>query len=223
MTENERTEEEFDIFLDFASYFCTELQSGLSPEAALIRSVQYFGDQTPEIIAKSTKFIIEGTASFVSAWSSIIQEYRGTRYHRILELFGRFLERGTQIGAERMLRILAQIRKNLVLAKNRRNLIRAQAVKILALSIVSSAVLGMVAGLTPIITTALTGIYIGNGWQPTNYLMFVQVFITLFLTVMISSYKLNQAVGRSTKNIIICAVAYTICFLLVTNMLSTIF
>ncbi len=223
MKENERTEEEFDIFLDFISYFCTELKSGLSPETALIRTVQYFGEQTPETIAQSTKFIIEGTASFSSAWNSIIREYKGTRHHRILELFGRFLERGTQIGADRMLRILAQIRKNLVLTKNRRSLVRAQSVKILALSIVSSAVLGMVAGLTPIITIALSGIYLGNNWLPSNYFMFIQVFITLLLTVMISSYKLNQAVGRSTKNIIICAVAYTMCFLLITNMLSTIF
>lgn len=213
--------EEFDIFLDFITYFCTELKSGTSPEYALARSIQYFGKQSPKLLINALKTVVEGTQSFSAAWRSVIQNYSETRYQRVLELLGRFLEKSGQLGGERMLQVLKHIRMNRSLTKNRQNLIRAQRLKVFALSIVSSAVIGMIAGISPVISLAFSGL-LTNQILELPLGIIVQIFLTLFLTVNISAYHLSYIVGRSSRILLVCSLAFLTSFAIMINLISTI-
>ena len=91
---------------------------------------------------------------------------------------GSYIEKGSQIGGIRMLKVLNQVRKNHTLVKNRKNIIQAQRGKLIGLAMVSSAVLGMVAGIAPIISNAYNGFLLqtrSNGFplalSPPNVLM----------------------------------------------------
>lgn len=222
MTTRENNEAEFDQFLDFITLLCTELSSGISPEYALARSVHHFGEQSPSAMTEALKSIIGGTSSFVSAWTNITSTYQENRYRRILELVGRFLEKGARIGGTRMLQVLKQIRANLTLTKNRSNLIKAQRAKVIALAVVSSAVLGMVAGLAPILALAFKGLGMLNlaqGMQTTSSL---HLFLILFLTAILSSYRLTQVVGSSTRTLLLCSLAFVTMLIFTINLLSAI-
>lgn len=223
MTTNDEKDKEFTQFLDIITYFCTELSVGLSPEYAFIRSVQYFGEQSPATLKKALKKLIEGNRSFVSAWKEITESYQEDRYKRILELLGRFINKGSKTGGIRMLKVLKQIRRNLTLSRNRRNLVKAHRMKVLALSIVSSAVLGMIAGMAPILAITFDGSVSFNLFSSPPISLILQIAITLFLTSIVSSYRLTQVVGSSSRTLVLCALAFTTTFIFTQNLLVALY
>jgi len=220
MHSNKDQNEELDQFLDFLSFFCTELSSGVSPEHALFKSVCHFGDYSPEILASAQNAIINGSVSFAEAWSTVVQAYQGTNCFRIVELLGKFLEKGARIGGMRMLKVIQQIRTNITLTKNRKNLVIAQRMKVFGLAIVSSGVLGMIAGLAPFLAFAF------SDWDfiyqlqeiPITYSM--NIVIALLLTVLVLSYRLTQAVGNSSKIPFLCSLIFMITYVLTSNLLA---
>lgn len=220
MESSEIQSEELDQFLDFLSFFCTELSSGVSPEHALFKSVQHYGNQSPEILVDAQEAIVNGSVSFTEVWITVMQKYQGTNYHRIVELLGRFLEKGARIGGVRMLKVIQQIRTNITLMKNRRNLIIAQRVKVFGLAIVSSGVLGMVAGLAPLLTFAFTDFNLINQFQKIPITYSMNILMTLLLTVMVLSYRLTQAVGNSSRTLFLCVLIFIMTYVLTTNLLA---
>jgi hypothetical protein len=223
MTTSEKQDKEFAQFLDIITYFCTELSIGLSPEYAFIRSVQYFGEQSPEALKNAMKKIIDGDQSFISAWKEITDSYQENRYNRIIELLGRFINKGAKTGGVRMLEVLKQIRRNLTLSKNRRNLVKAQRMKVLALSVVSSAVLGMIAGLTPVLAITFDGSFSFGLFSSPPISLVLQIAITLFLTSIVSSYRLTQIVGSSSRILVLCTLAFTTTFIFTQNLLVALY
>ncbi|MFX1474522.1 MAG: hypothetical protein ACFFCO_03450 [Promethearchaeota archaeon] len=223
MTTSDEQDKEFTQFLDIITYFCTELSSGLSPEYALIRSVQYFGEQSPTTLKDALKKIIGGTRSFASAWEEITESYQESRYKRILELLGRFISKGSKTGGVRMLKVIKHIRKNLTLARNRRNLIKAQRLKVLALSIVSAAVMGMIAGIAPILAITFSSSISFHLFSKPPISMTLQIAVTLFLTSIVSSYRLTQVVGSSSRTLTLCTLAFITTFVLTQNLLAVLY
>lgn len=223
MTFSEKQDKEFTQFLDIITYFCTELSSGLSPEYALVRSVQYFGEQSPTALKDALKKIIGGTRSFVSVWKEITRSYQENRYNRIIELMGRFIIKGAKTGGVRMLKVLKQIRKNLTLSMNRRNLVKAQRMKVLSLSIVSSAVLGMIAGIAPILAITFSSSISFDLFSKPPISLTLQIAVTLFLTSIVSSYRLTQVVGSSSRTLILCTLAFITTFVLTQNLLTVLY
>lgn len=219
MTASDKKDKDFAQFLDIITYFCTELSLGLSPEYAFVRSVQYFGEQSPTALKVALKKIIGGTQSFESAWKVITQSYQENRYKRIIELLGRFITKGANTGGVRMIKVLKQIRRNLTLSKNRRNLVKAQRMKVLALSLVSSAVLGMIAGIAPILAIAFNGSISFNLFSNPPISLTLQIAATLFLTSIVSSYRLTQIVGSSSRILILCTLAFITTFVFTQNLL----
>ena len=217
-----KNDEEFEQFLDFIIYFCTELTFGQSPEYALVKSINYFQDQSPNPLFDVLKTVVEGSGSFTSALNNVRKFYKDERYSRIIELLGRFIEKGSQLGGTRMLTVLQQIRTNLTLSKNRKTLIDAQRAKVFALAIVSSAVLGMVAGIAPILTVTFIGLTFVNQLLQPPLTITLNVFITLFLTVFVSSYRLTQNVGSSSRILLFCMIAFITTFLLTSNLIASI-
>jgi hypothetical protein len=220
MTTSDEQDQEFTQFLDIITYFCNELSTGLSPEYALIRSVQYFGEQSPTTLQDALKRIIGGTRSFASAWEEIGKSYQENRYKRIIELLGRFINKGAKTGGDRMLKVLKHIRRNLTLSKNRRNLVKAQRMKVLALSIVSSAVMGMIAGIAPILAITFSGPISFSLFSKPPISMTLQIALTLFLTSIVSSYRLTQVVGSSSRTLTLCTIAFVMTFVLTQNLLT---
>lgn len=223
MTTSDKQDNDFAQFLDIITYFCTELSLGLSPEYAFTRSVQYFGEQSPTALKDALKTIIGGTRSFVSAWKEITQSYQENRYKRIIELLGRFINKGAKTGGVRMLKVIKQIRRNLTLSRNRRNLVKAQRMKVLALSIVSSSVLGMIAGIAPILAITLNGSFSFNLFSSPPISLTLQIATTLFLTSIVSSYRLTQIVGSSTRTLILCTLAFVTTFAFTQNLLTILY
>ena len=210
---------EFDQFIDFIAHFSSELASGTSPEYALVRTSNYFGKQTPREILSALCDIVEGRKSFYDSWADLISVYSGNAYARLLELLGRFLEKGSKVGGERMLQVLKQVRKNSTMTKNRENLIKSQKVKVMALSLVSSIVIGMIAALAPILTFAFYEGLFSSSVLVYPTMIAIQFFLASLLTVIVTGYRLNQTVGGSLRIVLLCLVSFGCTYILVTHLL----
>jgi len=208
----------FDQFLDFVTYFCTELASGSSPEYALGRAVQYYGERTPAPFNSAFDSIARGTDSFVSAWRKVVQFYQKSNENRLVQLLGQFLDAGAVIGGTRMLKVVQHVRKNTALTKNRNNLVDAQRSKVLALSVVSSAVLGMIAAIAPILAPA----FMTSGFilQQETLSAGLHVSSALYLTAIVSAYRLSQAAGGSIRTLLLCSLSFFLTFALTANLLT---
>jgi hypothetical protein len=212
---------EFDQFIDFMAHFSSELASGISPEYALLRTANYFGRQTPKEITCVLEDVIGGAKSFHVAWADLIQVYEDNRNSRILELLGRFITKGSILGGERMLLVLNQVRKNSAMTKNRKNLVSGQRVKVTALSLVSSIVIGMIAALAPILTLAFAEGFFSGPEISFSIPYSIFIFLALFLTVIITGYRLSQTVGGSRRNVLISILAFSSTFVLMNQLLLT--
>lgn len=212
---------DFDKFLDFIAHFSSELASGVSPEYALIRTSQYFGEETPKEILGTLDDVMGGTKSFEVAWADLIKSYNSNSISRLLELLSRFIEKGAKIGGKRMLEVVKQVRKNQAIAKNRKSLISGQRVKVIALAVVSSMVIGMIAALSPLLSLAFYNGFFSDPIIDPSLPLSVQILIALFLTVVVTGYRLNQTVGGSSRTILLCAIAFGTTYVLVTHLLSS--
>ncbi|MFW9830157.1 MAG: hypothetical protein ACFFD8_00010 [Candidatus Thorarchaeota archaeon] len=211
----------FDQFLDFLAHFSSELAFGISPEYALIRTSQYFGRQTPREILGIFDDINGGTKSFQSAWADLITSCENSNNARLLELLSHFIEKGSKIGGERMLEVVKQVRQNLAITKRRKSLVSGQKVKVIALSLVSSMVIGMIAALTPLLSFTFYSDIFSNPTINFPLSTSIQILIALLLTVIITGYRLNQTVGGSFKTILLCVIAFGSTYVLVTQLLLT--
>lgn len=210
---------EFDQFIDFIAHFSSELASGTSPEYALVRTSTYFGKQTPKEILSAMCDVIEGRKSFHDSWFDLISVYSGNTYARLLELLGSFIEKGSKVGGERMLQVLKQVRRNSTMTKNRENLIKSQKVKVMALSLVSSIVIGMIAALAPILTFAFYDELFSRSVLIYPTTIAIQIFLTSLLTVIVTGYRLNQTVGGSLRIALLCLVSFGCTYVLVAHLL----
>jgi hypothetical protein len=216
-----RTEDKsFDQFLDFITYLCTELVGGASPEYALERAIHYYGDRSPVPFQSAFDAIAEGTDSFVPAWTRIVKAYQFSREFRLVQLLGQFLDTGALLGGARMLRVIQQIRKNTALAKNRKNLVDAQRSKVIALSLVSSGVLGMIAAIAPILAPAFTALVLVR--QQETMTSVLHVFGALYLTAIVSAYRLSQAARSSIRTVALSSLSFVLTFALTANLLAAI-
>jgi hypothetical protein len=211
-------EVEFDQFLDFLTHLSTELSSGTSPEYALLRTSHYFGSQTPENIDEALDSIVNGKMSFRVAWSDLVESYQSNRNARLLELFGRFIEKGSIEGGKRMLEVLKHIRKNSAMTKNRQNLVNSQKVKVFALSYVSSVVIGLIAAIAPLLTLAFyQGFWVNLESSPPTFSYYI--LIASFLTVLVTGYRLNQTVSGSLRTLSINLITFGSTYILVSHLL----
>lgn len=210
---------DFDQFVDFIAHFSYELTSGASPEFALVRTADYFGDQTPDSIRRAIRGILEGTKSFRKAWGDLGSMYSYTKYSRLVELLGRFLEKGSKVGGERMLQVIKEVRKNNAMTKARKSLISSQKVKVLALALVSSIVLGMITALAPMLSLAFIAggfNYPDSGIQtPFSF----SVLTALLLTVIVTGYRLNQTVEGSMRTVFLYVMAFGCTYILTSQLL----
>ncbi len=211
---------EFDQFLDFLTHLSTELASGTSPEYALVRTSQYFGNQTPNDIVETLDHIINGTKSFHVAWSDLVANYYDNRNSRLLELLGRFVDKGSVVGGERMLQVIKHVRKNSAMTKNRKNLVSSQRVKVFTLSFVSSVVIGMIAAIAPLLTLAFyQGVWVSTEIYPSSLSFYI--LVASFLTVTVTGFRLNQTVGGSSRTFTINLVAFGCTYILISQLLLT--
>jgi len=220
MKAQDKANEAFDLFLDFITYFCTELTAGVSPEYALGRAIHYYGDRSPTPFNSAFDGIVRGTDSFVSAWRKVVRSYEQSSQCRLLRLLGQFLEKSALVGGARMLRVVQQIRKNTALTKSRKNLVDAQRSKVLALSIVSSAVLGMIAAIAPILAPAFT--LLGLVHQQETLSAVLHISSALYLTAIVSTYRLSQAAKSSIRMLLLCSLSFFVTFALTANLLTAI-
>ncbi|MFX1509872.1 MAG: hypothetical protein ACFFBR_06160 [Promethearchaeota archaeon] len=209
---------DFDQFLDFLTQLSTDLSSGTSPEYALIRTTRYFGKQTPNEIVEMVNQITNGTKSFGIAWADLVANSSDIRSARLLELQGRFIEKGSVEGGERMLQVLHHVRKNSSLTKTRKNLISSQRVKVLALSFVSSVVIGMIAAIAPLLSfTFYQGLWINADYPSSSMPIFI--LIASSLTVIITGIRLNQTVGGSLRTLSLNLLAFGCTFILISHLM----
>lgn len=212
-------ETDFDQFVDFIAHFSAELASGISPEYALVRTRQHFGNQTPQGLDKVLFEIVEGSKSFPVAWNDFVNKEEQNSHTRLIELLGRFIDKGSIVGGERMLQVIKQVRKNSTVLKNRQNLINSQKMKVISLTIVSSIVIGMIAALAPLLTYAF---YYGDILNPAPLnpgSPSLQIFIALFITVIITGYRLTQTVGGTLRTVLMSITSFGSTYLLMTQLL----
>lgn|GEM_PF-3280806 len=211
-------DDEFDQFLDFLTHLSTELASGTSPEYALARSSYYFGNQTPNDISEALSSIIDGKKPFHLAWSDLVVNSTSNRTARLLELLGRFIEKGSVTGGERMLEVLRHIRKNSAMTKNRKNLIKSQKMKVFALSFVSSVVISLIAAIAPLLTlTFYQGLWASTEVFASSHSFYI--LIASFLTVIVTGYHLNKTVSGTLRTISINLIAFGITYIFMSNLL----
>ncbi|MFX1318965.1 MAG: hypothetical protein ACFE9D_03595 [Promethearchaeota archaeon] len=210
---------DFDQFLDFLTHLSTELASGISPEYALVRTYHYFGKQTPDNLLVAINDVANGVKAFRVAWSDLVIAYGSSRYSRLLELLGRFIDKGSVVGGNRMLQVLKQVRKNYGLTKNRQNLVKGQRVKVFALSFVSAVVIGMIAAIAPLLSLT----FYQGGWNSTidfSSRFSVYVVVASIFTILITGYRLNKTVDGPIRSLVVNLVAFGTTFIFISHLLT---
>ena len=213
------SEGDFDRFIDFIAHYSHELTTGTSPEYALIQTATCFGNQTPNSIRTAIHELVGGTKSFHNTWADFGRTFTEPKYSRLIELLGRFLEKGSKVGGERMIQVIKQVRKNNAMTKARKNIISGQRVKVIGLSLVSSIVMGMVAALAPMLSLAFIGEAIIYPISEFPGVFSLPILIALLFTVIITGYRLSQTVEGSIRTVFLNMMAFSCTFILTNQLL----
>lgn len=93
--------------------------------------------------------------------------------------------------------------------------------KVTALSLVSSVVIGMIAALAPILTLAFVEGFFSNPEISYSISFSFSILLALFLTVVITGYRLSQTVGGARRTVLLSILMFTTTYILVNRLLMT--
>jgi hypothetical protein len=143
-------------FLHFLTYFGNELKRKFPQEIALRKGFHAYQGPLENAIEQCVQEIYLGKKSFNHAWNQLRTAFEDPQIHFLMDLVTRMIEKSSAEAGSRIISTLQQLKANRELIREREGIIKAQQFKVKFLIFVSAAILGLVAGLTPML------IHIGN-------------------------------------------------------------
>lgn len=136
-------------FMTLLTYLGNELKRGTPQEIALLRSAQ----ACTGVLKHTFLILIQGIfwegKSFSQGWSDLKMAFQDSQVHFLMDLVDRMLNKSSLETGNRILSTLQHLKTNRELIRERESIIKAQQFKAKFMIFISSAVLGLLAGLSP--------------------------------------------------------------------------
>ena len=188
------SESELLEFLHFLTFFANELKLGIPQEIALLKSFRSYQGSLKNSFDTCIREIYSGYSSFKQGWNKLKQYFGNSQIKFLFELTGRMLEKSAMETGNRITSIVQQIKANRELIKERESIIKAQQFKIKFLTFIMAAILGLIAGLVPLLFQISIML---NNPEVGAQLLFWESFplaIALLIMVLYASFFLTKLV-----------------------------
>ncbi len=138
-------------FLNFLTHFGNELKRKLPPEIALLKAYTAYQGVLSRLIKQCCIEVFCGGGSFEEGWSLLKEGLNNSQVNFLMNLITRMVEKSSSEAGERIISTLQQMKVNRELIRERESIIKAQQFKIKFLIFIMAGVIGLIAGLTPML------------------------------------------------------------------------
>ncbi len=215
--------EEYDEFLNLLILMGERLRSGDTLEVSIPALREDTGPEIRRLIDPAINSIYWGGKSMQEALSISAELAKGQRVANLLRMIPIMCEASAMAAGERVSRIATRLIQRSSVAKEQESIIAAQRLKVYLLSITSSAVLGLLAALSPFL---FIGSLLGGGsiFVPETLAIvdIAPLFVTLLITTLATGY-LNVRMVDGRKPVIVgavCGLLFCISFMLASAILG---
>jgi len=215
--------EEYDEFLNLLILLGERLRSGDTLEVTIPALREDIGPEIRRLIDPAINSIYWGGKSMQEAFSISAGLAKGQRAANLLRMIPIMCEASAVAAGERVSRIAARLIQRSSVAKERESIIAAQRLKVYLLSITSSAVLGLLAALSPFLF--IGSLFSGGSIFTSGTLAIVDIaplFATLLTTTLSTGYMNTRMVdGRRPLVVgVVCGLLFWISFMLASTILG---
>ncbi len=184
-------------FLTFLTFFGNELKRKVPPEMALLKAFSTYQGTLRKPVAQCITDIFCGGNSFGEGWSKLKEALLDPQVHFLTNLITRMVEKSSTEAGERIISTLQQLKVNRELVRERESIIKAQQFKVKFLICVMAAVIGLIAGLTPLLIRMGTLLSLPETQVEFSFMDSFPITLTLCFMVTYSGYFLAKVVKIS--------------------------
>ena len=138
-------------FLQFLTYFGNELKLDSPQEIALMKAFRSYHGPLKDSLESCVQEIFHINYSFKKGWNKLKSVIKNPQIIFLINTINRMLQKSSIETGNRLDSIIQQIRANQELIKEREGIIKAQQFKVKFLNFILAGILGLIAGLTPIL------------------------------------------------------------------------
>jgi hypothetical protein len=214
---------EYDEFLNFLMLLGERLSTGDTLEVALPNIRDDLEPKAQKLVDIAINSVYRKETSMVEAMRLASETALGQRVSQMLNMIALMCETSATDAGIRISKIASRLVKRSAVAKERDSIIAAQRMKVYLLTLMSAAVLGMLASLAPFlyIGELLSG---GFSWTPGSIttLDILPLLITLGVTTLSTGYQNTRMVSGNRPILIgiICALLFWISFSLSSTLMG---
>jgi hypothetical protein len=179
-------------FLHFLTYLGNELKRGVPQEIALLNACQAYNGLLKYSIEKSVQELYNN--SIKDSWNQLKKTFKSPQIHFLIDLVDRMLEKSSYETGKRILSIIQQMKANQELIRERESIIKAQQFKIKFLTCIMAAILGLIAGLTPLLFQISSIFHNFEIQQTVSFWRSLPLNLAIFIMVIYSAYILPNLV-----------------------------
>ncbi|MHA2378811.1 MAG: type II secretion system F family protein [Candidatus Thorarchaeota archaeon] len=215
--------EEYDEFLNLLILLGERLRSGDTLEVAIPEIREDVGTAIHRLIDPAINSIYWGGGSTQEAFLISAGLAKGQRVSNMLGMIPVMCEASAVAAGERISRIAARLVQRSSVAKERESIIAAQRLKVYLLSITSSAVLGLLAALSPFLF--IGSLFSGGSIFAPGTLAITDIaplFVALLTTTLATGYMNTRMVDGRRPVVVgaICGLLYWVSFVLASMILG---
>ncbi len=214
---------EYDEFLNFMILLGQRLSSGDTLEVALVSVRDDIEPKAQSLVDITNHAIYQEGLSSVEAMDLAAKASIGQRVSQMITMISLMCEASTFSAGERITRIASRLVKRSAIAKERDSIIAAQRMKVYLLTLVSAAVLGMLASLAPFLHI---GSFLAEGpvliTDPISILDIAPLLGALGITTLSMGYQNTRMVSgpKPVVMALVCTLLFWISFALSSNLMS---
>lgn len=170
-------------FLNLLTYFGNQLKRGLPQEIALLEAFRSYQGPLKNQIEKCLENIFYWSNSFKTGWNGLKTTLDDSQINFLIDLINRMLDKSSVEAGNRVISILQQLKTNRELIREREAVVKAQHFKIKFISFVMAAILGLMAGITPLLIHM--GTLLSNPGDPIDFNSWDTLPLSLSLLIMV--------------------------------------
>jgi len=181
-------------FLDILTYFGNQLKQGNPQEIALLEAYRSYKGPLKLPIQDCLKKIYLQNKSFKMSWYELKKSLKDSQIHFLISLIDRMLDKSSIETGNRILSILQQLKANRELIRERESIIKAQQFKVKFLSFVLAAILGLLAGIAPLLVKMGNLVSNPGGSVVFNFWDTFPLSLSLLFMILYTSYFITKIV-----------------------------